>query len=745
MSIHSSLKQESLIVDTYSITLKPVYSCPASEPLEGVMLPPGWTLAWHQAETFKALSNPNIDVVFNTAMTGDGKSLAAYLKTFPDYYCALGLYPTNELARDQELQINNYLKQFNPQHQPRVNRLSGLELEIYAETEGLKKAAAIANRTGQSEILVTNPDIFHYIYRGAYIFQNDNPDKMWNRIDRNFDLFIFDEFHVFREPQIASVLNTLLLIRYTSGLKRRSGTNKKFLFLSATPNPQLLNRLQEAGFSCHLIDPIQQNKYQFPEDITSQQQLEAKNWRKVAGEIQLNFIPLESTSKASESWLQENSHLILEYFQQHPGSKGAIILNSIAAVKRLVPFFQNLLQPDHLTVGENTGLSAKGERERSLSADLVLGTSTIDIGVDFKINFLIFESSDAGNFIQRLGRLGRHSKYQKNGQEIQFNQFTAYALVPKFLVERLFDVDSPPLQPQGTYDRIVLQNTIKEKYRQINDFDKYYSRWGAVQSFRLAYDLNNPKIKQQYAESREKFWEGCEQVFETSLKIVAGKIKGWAEDWYRLSGKKGNPIVDDACSFRGSSPLQCGLYDLTETQDSDRFKTYDLPGILSNLEIEIWTEAGFMRSLKDTAEKTGQPIPKGRFNHCLAFMKLHRYREERSNWKFNYPGNLQPFADAWKVQVLTGIEIWQPDNRWAVEINKRLRKEGLVSYILRHPVTEVRMRLKLPMHFQIYPISDHYSFHDVTGPYSIAFGQSALLLDTLAYRFKSQGGEVWIA
>lgn len=52
MSIHSSLKQESLIVDTYSITLKPVYSCPASEPLQGVtfMQKPGfsrkiWTLS----------------------------------------------------------------------------------------------------------------------------------------------------------------------------------------------------------------------------------------------------------------------------------------------------------------------------------------------------------------------------------------------------------------------------------------------------------------------------------------------------------------------------------------------------------------------------------------------------------------------------------------------------------------------------------------------------------------------------
>lgn len=732
-------------MSSYSIFLKPIYSCPASGVPEDVTLPMNWSLAWHQLATLEAVHDPDVDVVINTAMTGDGKSLAAYLRTFQEYYCAIGLYPTNELARDQELQVRQYINDFQPKHEPRTNRLSGAELEVYAETETLSKAAAIATRTGQSEILITNPDIFHYIYRGAYILKDDSPDKLWNRIDRNFELFIFDEFHVFAAPQISSVLNTMLLIRYTSGLTRRSGEQKKFLFLSATPDEQLVKRLQTAGFRCKVIDPIRQNKYQFPETPIQQQQLEAEHWRQVARAITLQIIALEPTSKASESWLKEHGNLILAQFQEHPGSKGAIILNSIAAVKRLTPFFQALLQPHGLTVGENTGLSGKGERETSLAADLVLGTSTIDVGVDFKINFLIFESSDAGNFIQRLGRLGRHGGYDRNGERVLFEQFTAYALVPNFLAERLFEGESPPLKSGETYDRVFLNATIREKYRQINDFQGYYKRWGAVQSFRLVHDLGKPTIQQQYAESREKFRAACEQVFDTSLRKVAGRVKGWAAEWQQLSGKSGNPIAEDASSFRGSSPLQCGLYDLTELNEADRFKTYDLPGVLGNLEIELWTKQEFLRSLQEATERTGQPIPKGRFAHCLAFMKLRAYREERSNWRFTYPGDLAVIADAWKVQVLTGVEIWQPDNRWASEINQKLRKEGLVCYVIRRPVSEVRNRLRLPMHFQIYPVSDRHSVHDATAPYAIAFGQSALLLDTLAYQFKSKGGEIWIA
>ncbi len=723
----------------YSITLKPVYSCPAAEIPKGVTLPKDWlSLAWHQVATLEALRDPDVEVVFNTAMTGDGKSLAAYLQVLQGECSAIGLYPTNELARDQEKQTTDYIAKFQPQNDPRVVRLSGAELEIYAEHEGLRKGAAIATRTSQSEVLLTNPDIFHYLHRGAYLIPGDSPDKLWGRIDKDFDLFIFDEFHVFAAPQISSVINTMLLIRCTN---RR----KKFLFLSATPEPQLIQRLEKTGLRCKVIDPIEQSKYQFPESLEKQQQLEAQNWRQVARAIQLNMVPLESTSKASEIWLQENSNLILEQFQQHPGSKGAIIFNSIAAVKRLTPFFQELLQPHGLTVSENTGLSGKVERERSFSADLVLGTSTIDVGVDFKINFLIFESSNAGNFIQRLGRLGRHDGYERKDQEIRFDGFTAHALVPNFLVERLFECNSPPLEAKGVYDRLFLHNTINEKYRQINDFRGYYKRWGAVQSFRLFWNLGDRTIQQQYAGSREKFRVTCEQVFGISLKTIAGRVRGWAEEWQQLSGKKGNPISDDACSFRGSSPLQCGLYDLTEPNEVDRFKTYDLPGVLGNLEIEMMAEAAFMRLLKETEERTGQTIPERRFSHCLTFMKLRSYREERLNWKFAYPGDLQPIANAWKVQVLTGMEIWQPDNRWAGEINKQLRKEGLVSYVIRHPVSDVRMRLRLPMHFQVYPISDNYSFHDATAPYSVAFGQSALLLDTLAYQFKSEGDEIWIA
>jgi CRISPR-associated endonuclease/helicase Cas3 len=727
----------------FSITLKPVYSSPALEIPKDIKLPPGWTLSWHQAETLKALRDPEIDVVFNTAMTGDGKSLAAYLDVMQgDGVNAIGLYPTNELARDQEMQVQDYIEQFQPPGNPRVARLSGEELEIYAESQNLRKADAIATRTSQREILLTNPDIFHYLHRGAYLIPDkENPDKLWGRIDDKFHLFIFDEFHIFSAPQVASVINTLLLMRYTKG------RDKKYLFLSATPNDDLLQRLKAAGLNPYMIDPSAEGKYQFPDTPEQCRTLEAQQWRKVSREIQLNFVSLEPSSRHSEQWLKDNVQLVLDYLLQHPGSKGAIILNSIASVKRLTPFFRDVLKPHGFTVGENTGLSGKTTREASRKADLILGTSTIDVGVDFKINFLIFESADAGSFIQRLGRLGRHDGYKHDGKDVSFNTFTAYALTPNFLVGRLFTDEEQPFENDQVYDRAFLRQQIESKYRPINSFQHYYSRWSAGQSVNLCSKktgLGHSQLQTVYPRSLEAFQATTEQVFKTPFKRVRGCLQQWHRDWKDLSGKDGNPIGQEAASFRGTSSLQCGVLDLTESYDSEKFKTYGLPGILSNLDIEMMTEAEFRRQLDAAATRLEQPIAKGRFEYCLGFMKLQGYREERLDWRFTYPAEaLQAAADAYQVKVLVGVQVWQPQNRWISQINERVSRQGLVSYVLRCPAIEARRRLQLPMHFPIYPI-DEAGRRDREAPYAIAFGQAALLLETVAYRIKSKGEEIWI-
>ncbi|MGH2415304.1 MAG: type I-D CRISPR-associated helicase Cas3', partial [Microcystaceae cyanobacterium] len=398
-------------------------------------LPDGWSLSWHQVETLKALQDPNVDVVFNTAITGDGKSLAAFLSAMKNRTYTLAMYPTNELARDQEKQVQGYKEKFQPKYEPQINRLTAAILEKYIATSRLpSKLEGIEGFSTQYEILLTNPDLFHYIHNFYYLRGKiDNPDRLFRRIDEKYKLFIYDEFHIFSSPQIASVINTILLIKHTAAHQR------KFLFLSATPNKLLEGFLENAGIKSKTINPADVGAYKFESEVNNE------GWRQISQPIQLSFPQgLEPNLRSSYAWLEENAEkVIFKFFQDYPNSKGAIILNSIAAVKKLLPKFKDIFEP-RWQVRENTGLTGETEKSKSVAeADLLLGTSTIDVGVDFKINFLVFEAADAGNFIQRFGRLGRHP---------DFETYQAYALIPNFLLGRLFEDKSHLLEDGKTYD-----------------------------------------------------------------------------------------------------------------------------------------------------------------------------------------------------------------------------------------------------------------------------------------------------
>jgi len=702
-----------IAMTAYSITLKPVYSRPAETLPPGVTLPSGWdSLSWHQVETYQALQDSSIDVVFNTGMTGDGKSLAAFLAAMTNRTYTLAMYPTNELARDQEKQVRNYKAQFKPENDPQIYRLNAAILEDFIATNKLSsKLAGLGDRADNSEILLTNPDIFHYIHDFRYLRRNkagqgDNPDRLFAKIDNNYKLFIFDEFHVFSSPQIASVINAILLIKHTL-------PGKKFLFLSATPSDLLEDFLAKSGLKYRVIDPVKQDAYRFTA---------GDNWRQISYPIHLNFPQnLEPNLRSNYNWIVENAETtILKFFLDNPGSKGAIILNSIAAVKTLIPKFKTIFEPLGLKVRENTGLTGETEKSKSVAeADLLLGTSTIDVGVDFRINFLVFEAADAGNFIQRFGRLGRHQ-----GFEI----YQAYALLPNFIVERLFEAEKHPLQDGETRDRITFSDAIRAHYGYVNEFKQYPKRWGGIQSACVHFELErNYQMKSQYPEAADKFAADIQQALGVTIKQMRAQL-------FRCMEKEKKKIIEEARSFRGLSQLDCGIYDATnpDEPEKERFKTYNLPSLLSNFHFELIEEANFMGQVKNAG------LVASRFDKALCYLKLTGYRELREDWQFYYSrDDLGEIVKSGKVQILKGLEVTGGIN----QISRKLSNRGLVCFVSDRDRATLRAKCGLPIHFQAYALSDRF---DGKPNYTIAFGRSALLLETLIWHWKPQQDEGWI-
>ena len=694
----------------YKIHLNPVYSCPASEIPDGINLPENWQLAWHQAETLKAIRAPNIDIIFNTAMTGDGKSLAAYLPVLTSENYTLAMYPTNELARDQEKQVNNYKKSFNPKYDPQIYRLNASILEDFIVSNKINsKLIALIDRADNSEILLTNPDIFHYIHNFRYLRRNkwgkgDKADRLFSKIDRNYQLFLFDEFHIFSSPQITSVLNAILLMKHTL-------PNKKFLFLSATPSDILQDFLVKSGLKYTIIDPIKENKYSFDYE---------PNWRQINQSISLYFPKnLEPNMRSSYDWIKEYAEsIILKFFRDYPGSKGAIILNSIASIKKLLPYFKEIFEPLGLRVRENTGLTGETEKSKSVEeADLLLGTSTIDVGVDFRINFLIFEASDAGNFIQRFGRLGRH---------LGFDVYRAYALLPNFIIERLFEGEKPLLADNQIYDKINFYDAIRQYYGYINEFKQYPQRWGSIQSACVYSELL--RLKQDYPSAYEGFGNDIQQALNVSVRKKFGQIQHCISE-----GKQ--KVIDEARSFRGSSQLNCAIYDLTNSHEpeNERFKTYNLPSLISNFVYEWLDKDNFIQQ----AKKAGVATTK--FEQYFCSLKITGYREIRENWHFYYPGSdLGTITKSGKIQILKGLEV----NAGSNQISRALSRQNLVCYISDYERSYLRAKLALPIYFQAYGLSNR--MNDSKPPYTIAFGQSALLLETLIWHWKPKEDDLWI-
>jgi hypothetical protein len=85
---------------------------------------------------------------------------------------------------------------------------------------------------------------------------------------------------------------------------------------------------------------------------------------------------------------------------------GVVILNSVVDAIEL---------EDHLVtngfareeIASVRGLVSRAARDVR-GKTLVVGTSAIEVGIDFKCDYLIFEAGDAAGFMQRFGRVGRH-------------------------------------------------------------------------------------------------------------------------------------------------------------------------------------------------------------------------------------------------------------------------------------------------------------------------------------------------
>jgi len=654
-------------------------------------------LSSHQAETYNAITNSDAEIIFNTSATGDGKSLAAYLVSLlnPDFQ-VIGLYPTIELVTDQERQIIDYYQKFNLPDIDDVESLYGAKLaELVAQAEKSNKFKELLFILKHKYIILTNPDIFHLVTHFRY--QNpayNHGELLPLTLASHPDLYIADEFHIFGLHQESAILNSLLLIRHNRPKKRPM----RVLFTSATPKPQFIKLLQTAGFKLKTISGEYQNQPTI-------------GYRQICQPINLEFIQLDKDGD-SLTWLIQEYETIRDLLKKEGRGRGVIILNSVALVSRTVRELQNLM-PD-IIVREVSGRIDKQERtktrnesENSDQPVLVVGTSAVDVGVDFRIHLLIFEVSDSATFIQRLGRLGRHPGFHEYQAFILLSGRTPW--IKSRLEEKLTNPE---------YDRHQFREIIEEVFNAPKNFDTYHKYWGALQAQGMLLNMSRKK---------EGVIEQLQNKISEDLRLVYGEqLDKKRGHWFALGNDKcgsGKAVQQELLRFRGGSDVQAAVW------DQGRFYTYDLLKLLAYTEVEIIDREEFLKA----AENANHPYTEFPEKYIHIYLKIQQWSDTR----FHIQLECDRSSDEIKQCTLSLIDKLSISGHPQTEVSRCLKKQKLLAFLVQVNRSQSNSHWEISRTLYLSSTFGMYRLRDADGQfYACAFNQDALLLEAIKWRIK---------
>ncbi|MBD2614290.1 type I-D CRISPR-associated helicase Cas3' [Nostoc punctiforme FACHB-252] len=657
----------------------------------------------HQAQTYDKIFNDNADIIFNTSPTGGGKSLAAYIGgLIKEKYRIVGLYPTIELIKDQERQLRKRCQEFESARTKRIDSIYGLELALRGEPgDRGRKFDQILRSLKRNYFIITNQDIFHLVLHLRYYNPSTALDKLPIALATYPDLFVIDEFPIFGEHQETAIINSLLFIRES----RQKSRPMRVLFTSATPKPSFIEQLTAAGFK---VDKV------FGEDESEYR--EGSN-KIIAQKIELEFISIDD---GSLSWLLRQIETIKDDLKD-PKSLGVglIILNSVALSRQVFVRLKTLLKGE-IEVREISGQVDEEEREKtrklleSKAFDkpvLLVATSAVDVGVDYAINLLIFETSDSATFIQRLGRLGRHEG---------FTSHKAYILVPSWM--RWIWSELNKLEPGKEFDRNEFKTEIVERiFSAKSEFKEYRSYWGNLQAQGMLRALSGDNIydkSERYAQSLRT--ENIRNTIAETWRIICKndfdkKIKRW----FCLDQEVRNELL----RFRGGSDLQVAVWEIRD--DKSCFYIYDLLRLIPYVEIEVIDRKQFIQELA----KVNRNEIEFNDEYIQLYIKVVNILDKRRDISLHCDYNSEDLTECTLAVINNFSIVEHPQSR---QLNTKLITKSLLTFIVRirqnkdSHWNEVTNKLRLPATFGIYRLKDNDGEH-----YACAFNQDALLLEAL--------------
>ena len=365
----------------------------------------GWHPYVHQAVLFDDWHSH--DAFLLTTKTGSGKTQAAALPVIANGESAFFVYPTNALIKDQQRSIIELVRGMG--WKPYVyqageafdklafNRADVVLLRVDADNLEKMRRDGYFRTKGQTlldllnlrprTLVLTNPDTLFLILALRY----GNAMAVFKSLSQ-FQTLVVDEFHLYGGVELAHLLFMLHYCRSEGFFSGRT------VLLSATPDERIGELLDQ------VIAP-----YRVQVDSPTLHSVVGK--RTVAHPIELYPISPDGkpvrTALAQFKALRPELERLFAEKSSHDYVPMVIIFNSVMAAM----YAADLLREEYHVLPEQVG-EYRGLMDRQLRSFegklVVVGTSAIEVGVDFKCRYLVFEAGDAASFMQRFGRVGRH-------------------------------------------------------------------------------------------------------------------------------------------------------------------------------------------------------------------------------------------------------------------------------------------------------------------------------------------------
>jgi CRISPR-associated endonuclease/helicase Cas3 len=354
----------------------------------------------HQVEVYHAAAKN--DIILDLAPTGTGKTKAGLSVLWHNRdRNAIYIAPTNALIEQQTEAAEQFVRDAGLPHLVKaasakhikewsddpVGRRSGEKLYNVLR----EPATLFPECRNRPILLITNPDIFYY----AAFFQYNPTDRsnVASEFYGSFSTIIFDEFHLYDAKQLVSLFFYLAL----SQEFRYFQYNRKVVLLTATPEPACeaaLGRLGSAGVRIAHVNGETETSHLKPSqtavNLEIRQQLEKK------------------------ALITEISNEVIRRLQAYPDQNGAVILDAKDTLGQISGELRSRGYADFCD--RITGDTKPAQRHRAAQKQVILATSTVDVGFNFdrdvapdrqNLDWLIFSTRDRFSFWQRIGRVGR--------------------------------------------------------------------------------------------------------------------------------------------------------------------------------------------------------------------------------------------------------------------------------------------------------------------------------------------------